>query len=108
MNLPAHGTASPDPSIASLLKRNTHKSHSLQHHRLAQPKRRQAKPMQIVWQNTSAARRLVNSEPLFHKYRLVEHTLPLGATWCKDLSRCSYRLEGISRPLGAIPEAHCY
>jgi len=25
MNLPAHGTSSPDPSISSLLKSNTHK-----------------------------------------------------------------------------------
>jgi len=28
MNLPAHGITSPYPSIASLLKRNTHKSQS--------------------------------------------------------------------------------
>jgi len=37
MNLSAHGTTSPDPSIASLLKSHTHKNHGLQRHRLAQP-----------------------------------------------------------------------
>jgi len=36
MNLPAHDTASLDPSMTSLLKCNTHK-YSLQHYRMAQP-----------------------------------------------------------------------
>ncbi|QCE04748.1 hypothetical protein DEO72_LG8g2786 [Vigna unguiculata] len=48
MNLPAHGTTSHDPSIASPLKSNARKS-QLQHYRLAQPKRRQAKPAQTAW-----------------------------------------------------------
>jgi len=37
LTLPAHGTTSRDPSIASLLKHNIHTSHSLQDYRLAQP-----------------------------------------------------------------------
>jgi len=48
MNLPAHDTTSPDPSIASLLKSDTHTSQTLQQHCLAQRKRRQAKPVQIA------------------------------------------------------------
>jgi len=36
MNLPAHGTASPDPSVASLSIKTTRTSHNLQRNRLAQ------------------------------------------------------------------------
>ncbi|QCE10489.1 hypothetical protein DEO72_LG10g1719 [Vigna unguiculata] len=100
MNLPAHGTTSPNPSIAPLLKRNTHASHSLQDYRLtalgAAPGKtnpdRLAEPL---------------ADPLFYNHHLAEHTLPPGATLCRDLSYCSYHLVGISRPPGTIPEAFC-
>ncbi|QCE14451.1 hypothetical protein DEO72_LG11g1451 [Vigna unguiculata] len=64
MNLSAHGTSSPDPSITSPLKNNAHKS-QLQRYCLAQPKPRQAKPAQTAWQDIFAARRQIRSEPLF-------------------------------------------
>jgi len=35
MNVPAHGTASPDPSKASLLVKTTHTTRDLMHDRLA-------------------------------------------------------------------------
>jgi len=58
MNLPAHGTASPDPSKASLLDKTTHqKSKEQQHFRLARPTRRQAKLFQTAWRYSPATRR---------------------------------------------------
>jgi len=47
MNLPAHGTPSPDPIIAPL-RETTHANHWQQHYLLAQTKRRQAKPAQTA------------------------------------------------------------
>jgi len=85
MNLPVHGTTSPDPSVASLLK-ITHK----------QTMDRNI----IVWRSLHAARRNRSKlpgdtfpppdasafpAPLFFSHRLAEHTLPPGATRCKDL-----------------------
>ncbi|QCD82519.1 hypothetical protein DEO72_LG2g2859 [Vigna unguiculata] len=58
MNLPAHGTASPDPSKASLsIKNNTPESNEQQHFRLARPTRRQAKLFQTAWRYLLTARR---------------------------------------------------
>jgi len=58
MNLPAHGTASPDPSKASLsVKNNTPGSKEQQHFRLARPTRRQAKLFQTAWRYSLTARR---------------------------------------------------
>jgi len=57
MNLPAHGTTSPDPSKASLsVKNNTPESKEQQHFRLAQPTRRQAKLFQTAWRYQLTAR----------------------------------------------------
>jgi len=58
MNLPAHGTASPDPSKASLsVKNNTPESKEQQRFRLARPTRRQAKLFQTAWRCSLTARR---------------------------------------------------
>jgi len=48
MNLPAHGTASPDPSKASWSVKNNTPSKEQQRFRLARPTRRQAKPFQTA------------------------------------------------------------
>ncbi|QCD97616.1 hypothetical protein DEO72_LG6g2327 [Vigna unguiculata] len=58
MNLPAHGTASPDPSKASLsVKNNTPESKEQQCFHLARPTRRQAKLFQTAWRYSLTARR---------------------------------------------------
>jgi len=58
MNLPAHGTTSPDPSKASLsVKNNTLESKEQQPFRLARPTRRQAKLFQTAWRYLLTARR---------------------------------------------------
>ncbi|QCE00200.1 hypothetical protein DEO72_LG7g1487 [Vigna unguiculata] len=58
MNLPAHGTASPDPSKASLsVKNNTPESKEQQHFCLARPTGRQAKLFQTAWRYSLTARR---------------------------------------------------
>ncbi|QCD87864.1 hypothetical protein DEO72_LG3g2404 [Vigna unguiculata] len=58
MNLPAHGTASPDPSKASLsVKSNTPESKEQQRFRLARSTRRQAKLFQTAWRYSLTARR---------------------------------------------------
>jgi len=58
MNLPAYGTASPDPSKASLLIKTTHpESKEQQYFRLALPTCRQAKLLQTAWQYPLTARR---------------------------------------------------
>jgi len=91
MNLPAHGTASPDPSVASLLKQQTkqNRNNSI-----------------FAWLNPYAARRNHSRPPggtysppganalpapLFSNHRLAEHTLPLGTTQYRDLCSCFYR-----------------
>jgi len=80
MNLPAHGTASPDPSKASLSVKTTHQ---------------EAKNNSVTaWLGPLAARRncsrppggihsppgvSVLLDPLFSRHRLAEHTVPPGA-----------------------------
>ncbi|QCD78983.1 hypothetical protein DEO72_LG1g2620 [Vigna unguiculata] len=83
MNLPAHGTTSPDPSTTSLLKRNSHKS-ILRCHCLERPKRRQVKPTQTAWRNTFVARHQVSSEPLLEVFCLADHNSSLGTNRFKD------------------------
>jgi len=56
MNLPAHGTASPDPSVVSVLKQHTNKIGTTAF-RLAQPTRRKAKSFQTAWRYPLTARR---------------------------------------------------
>ena len=64
MNLPAHGTASPDPSKASLsVKNNTPESKEQQHFCLARPTRRQAKLFQTAWRYSLTARRQLPPRP---------------------------------------------
>ena len=88
MNLPAHGTTSPDPSKASLLvKNNTPECKEQQRFRLARPTRRQAKLFQTAWRYSLTARRQRLSEPLFPRHRLAEHTVPPGATQYRAPSR---------------------
>jgi len=86
MNLPAHGTTSPDPSVASLLK--TH------------PKHRSMSAEFLPGVAPSAARRnkprspggtfplpgaSARPAPLFFSHRLAEQPLPPGATRCREL-----------------------
>jgi len=84
MNLPAHGTASPDPSKASSSVKTTHqesKNNSVS-----------------AWLGPSAARRncsrppggihsppgaSVLPDPLFPRHRLAELTVPPGASQCR-------------------------
>jgi len=63
MNLPAHGTASPDPSKASLSVKTTPGSKEQQRYRLARPTRRQAKLFQTAWRYSLTARRQRPSRP---------------------------------------------
>ncbi|QCD78573.1 hypothetical protein DEO72_LG1g2209 [Vigna unguiculata] len=64
MNLPAHGTASPDPSKASLLvKNNTPESKEQQRFGLARPTRCQAKLFQTAWRYSLTARRQLPPRP---------------------------------------------
>jgi len=84
MNLPAHGTASPDPSKASLSVKTTHQ---------------EAKNNSVsAWLGPLAARRncsrppgsihsppgaSVLPDPLFSRHRLAEYTVPPGASQCR-------------------------
>jgi len=90
MNLPAHGTTSPDPSIASLLKRNTTQVNDCRISARCSTKCRQAEQVQTAWWD-SPLRQVPNLhvEPLFASlspggYPLVarcrSHTDPL--LWC--------------------------
>ncbi|QCE00493.1 hypothetical protein DEO72_LG7g1783 [Vigna unguiculata] len=58
MNLPAHGTASPDPSKASVSVKNSTPNYTEQQRsRLARPTRRQANLLQTAWRYSPPARR---------------------------------------------------
>jgi len=86
MNLPAHGTTSPE-QVRIIAYNNSRKSDTCSI---------------IAYRSLSAAKqnlcRLLGgaplppgatplTDPLLQVYHLVEHTLPPGATWCRDLSR---------------------
>jgi len=92
MNLPAHGTTSPDPSVASLLK-TTHKqikdNNIFAWLSLHAARQNQSRPPSGTCPPPGASALLA---PLFFSHRLAEHTLPLGTTRYTDLSNCSYRL----------------
>jgi len=68
-----------------------------------------------AWLGPRAARQNCSRPPgakdlsasLFHRYRLAEHVLPLGAPLYSALSHKGYRLAVCSGPPGAIPEAVC-
>ncbi|QCD78687.1 hypothetical protein DEO72_LG1g2323 [Vigna unguiculata] len=65
MNLPAHGTASPDPSKASLsVISNTPESKEQQRFRLARPTHCQAKLFQTAWRYSPPARRQRPPRPI--------------------------------------------
>ncbi|QCE00109.1 hypothetical protein DEO72_LG7g1395 [Vigna unguiculata] len=108
MNLPAHGTASPDPSKASLSVKTTHQE--VENNNVS------------AWPGPHAARRNCSRppgdihsppgvsalpDPLFSRHRLADLTVPPGASQCRVPSRCVYRLAGINKPPGAISEAFC-
>jgi len=103
MNLPAHGTTSPNPSIMSLRKSNTHKPLSIALSPDAAPsaaRQNQCRPPSGTSPPLGAG---PSPNPLFYRYCLAEHTLPPGATQCKDLSRWSYRLAHTLVPSSATP-----
>ncbi|QCD96879.1 hypothetical protein DEO72_LG6g1590 [Vigna unguiculata] len=102
MNLPVHGTTSPDPSPHSCVQ-TTHISQTRS---------------TIALRSLSAARRNLCRPPdgtasspgsiqthYFKVYRLVEHTLLSGATQCRDTPCWSYRLADTRKSRGAIPVA---
>jgi len=84
MNLPAHGTTSLDPRSHHCVQ-ITHVAQYLQHYRLAQPKRRQAK---FLYRPPGRTPLLPGAKPLldhcFSDYWLAEYTVPLGAMQCRD------------------------
>jgi len=108
MNLPAHGTASPDPSKASSSVKTTHQK---------------AENNSIsAWLGPHAARRnysrppggihslpgaSVLLDPLFSRHRLTDLTVAPGAIPYRVHSRYVYRLAVINKPSGAISEAFC-
>jgi len=63
MNLPVHGTTSPDPSIASLLNATPTQVIVCSIIAWRNPKRRQAKPVQTAWRNLLTARRQTFPRP---------------------------------------------
>jgi len=63
MNLHAHGTTSPKPSPHHCIQ-TTYISQNPQHYRLAQPKHRQAKPVQTAWWNTPCHQALASRRPI--------------------------------------------
>jgi len=76
MNLPAHGTTSPDPSKASsLIKNNIPESKEEQHFRLARLARRQAKLSQTAWRYSLPARRQ-------RHFRVTVSSSPPGGAHC--------------------------
>jgi len=78
MNLPAHGTASLDPSKASLSVKTTPGNKEQQRYRLARPTCRQAKLFQTAWRYMPAARRQHSSSAT------VFPTPPGGAHPCRQ------------------------
>jgi len=87
MNLPAHGTASPDPSKASLSVETTHskaKSNSISAWLSPHAARRNcSRPPGGIHSPPGAS---VLPNPLFSRHRLAEHDVPLGAPQRSALS----------------------
>jgi len=84
MNLPAHGTASPDPSKASLLfKNNTPSARTT----AFPPGPAHTPPGKIAPYRlavlTSRQAPAFSQTPLFSRHRLAEHTVPPGASQCR-------------------------
>jgi len=107
MNLPAHGTASPDPSKHHCQLKTTHQK---------------AKGNSVsAWLGPRAARRncsrppggihsppgaSVLPDPLFSRHRLAEHTVPPGACSVQYSHMLSLPPGGFVSPPGAIPEQY--
>ncbi|QCD83015.1 hypothetical protein DEO72_LG2g3357 [Vigna unguiculata] len=109
MNLPAHGTASPDPSEASVsVKDSTPQYTEQQRFRLAQPIRRQANLLQTAWRYSPPARRQrrVWGDKRAVADRLMWHGGPRTShVW---ESAIPIALAVFNGPPGAIPVTPCY
>ncbi|QCD78951.1 hypothetical protein DEO72_LG1g2587 [Vigna unguiculata] len=84
MNLPAHGTASPNPSKASLsVKNNTPSARTT----AFPPGPAHTPPSEIAPDRlavlTSRQAPAFSQTPLFSRHRLAEHTVPPGASQCR-------------------------
>jgi len=105
MNLPAHGTTSPDPRKASSLIKTTHqkaKNNSISTWLGPHVARRNCSRLPGGTSSPPGARDLQAS--LFYRYRLAEHVLPPGTPLYIALSHKGYRLTVGSRSPSAIPE----
>jgi len=88
MNLPAHGTASPDPSKASLSVKTTHTTRDLGHGRLAH----QPTPPGETGPDRLAVPAHRQASALFQRHCFSNAAwqstpLPPGATRCRSLSQ---------------------
>ena len=93
MNLPAHGTASPDPSKASLSVKTTHQeveNNSVSAWPGSHAARRNCSRPPSGIHSTPGASAL--PDPLFSHHRLADLTVPPGASQCRVPSCCVYRL----------------
>jgi len=86
MNLPAHGTASPDPSVEALLNQHTKQPKDSNISAWLGPhtaRQNYTRPPGGIYSPPGAS---VQSAPLFSHHRLAEHTVPPGATQGTTLS----------------------
>ncbi|QCE00718.1 hypothetical protein DEO72_LG7g2008 [Vigna unguiculata] len=95
INLPAHGTTSPDPSKASLSVKTSHTTRNLLHSRLAP----QPAPLGETGSDRLAVSAHRQAPALFQRHYFSNTAwrstpLPPGATQCSDPPYCSYRLAG--------------
>jgi len=85
MNLPAHGTASPDPSKASVSVKKT--AHQNAQNTAFPPGPAHTPPGEIAPDRlavfTSRQAPAFSQTPLFSRHRLAEHTVPPGASQCR-------------------------
>jgi len=89
MNLPAHGTASPDPSKASVSVKKT--AHQNAQNTAFPPGPAHTPPGEIAPDRlalfTSCQAPAFSQTPLFSRHRLAENTVPPGACSVQTLSR---------------------
>ncbi|QCE15055.1 hypothetical protein DEO72_LG11g2063 [Vigna unguiculata] len=89
MNLPAHGTTSPDPSVISVLKQYTKRNKNNN----ILPGPASTPPGEIVPDRLAVPAHRQAPVPFqrhcFYSYRLSEHALPPGAMRHRDLCSCS-------------------
>jgi len=88
MNLPAYGTTSPDPSIATLLNTQHITNHSLLDFFFlpgAAPSATKRNRSRSPGGTSSPPSTSALLDPLCYSHRLAGHTLPPGAMRCRDL-----------------------